>query len=89
MFFPTIITLHMEERPIEMVVLMKECGLATIWRAWATNAFRGPRPVAWGQITLMLTGVQRKVLLFLLLLFIGVCIIFASTKAKAPHAHAY
>ena len=32
-----------------MVVLMKECGLATIWRVWATNAFRGPRPVAWGQ----------------------------------------
>ena len=30
-----------------MVVPMKECGLATIWRAWATNAFRGPRPVAW------------------------------------------
>ena len=41
-----------------MVVLMKECGIATIWRAWATNAFRGPRPVAWDQITLMLTGVQ-------------------------------
>ena len=32
-----------------MVVLMKECGLATIWRVWATNALRGPRPVACGQ----------------------------------------
>ena len=45
-----------------MVVLMKECGLATIWRVWATNAFQGPRPVAWGQNILMLTGVQKTII---------------------------
>ena len=49
-----------------MVVLMKECGLATIWRVWATNAFRGPRPVAWGQnIILMLTGVQKTIIIYM------------------------
>ena len=50
-----------------MVVLMKECGLATIWRVWATNAFRGPRPVAWGQNIMMLTGVQETIFIILIM----------------------
>ena len=51
-----------------MVVLMKECGLATIWRVWATNAFRGPRPVAWGQNILMLTGVQKTIIIVIFII---------------------
>ena len=50
-----------------MVVLMKECGLATIWRVWATNAFRGPRPVPWGQNILMLTGVQKTIIIVIII----------------------
>ena len=51
-----------------MVVLMKECGLATIWRVWATNAFRGPRPVAWGQNILMLTGVKKTIIIVIIVI---------------------
>ena len=59
---------------------MKECGLATIWRVWATNAFRGPRPVAWGQNILMLTGVQKTIIIVIIIIIIIIIIIKPSIQ---------
>ena len=72
----------MLKKIIGIVVLMKECGLATIWREWATNAFWGPRPVAWDQITLMLTGVQ------ILQFFLNCCLIRINLLRKRTRMRA-
>ena len=62
---------------------MKECGLATIWRAWATNAFRGPRPVAWDQNDNSDANRSAKITIFLNCCLIRIDLLRKRTRMRA------